>query len=344
MFRKFLIGASALALASGTAQAANTWQNIQNGNQNSTTGSQATGTNEIAYIEQVGNNNTATNNQGPGANNYDFVAQRGNHNTATISQTGTANESDVFQGCGARQTGANAGTFRCGADFPFNNNTANVSQGGTNAFNYIFQIADGNSATVTQDGSSMGRPCAVGGNCIGAVESNTDIEQYTQNNIATVTQHNNSTINGSSNSYVQGAEGNVTIYQGVSYTDAPATPVTSANAVYADSTVDGSNNANVTQNAGATNSRVYVAQNLKANLALVTQGGSDEFVEIRQDNTAANAVLGNNTADVTQTGNSTVAFVFQNGISNSATLNQSTTAAFADIRQIGNQNHANISQ
>lgn len=347
MLRKVLIGASTLALLGGAAQAAtNQFQVIQNGNSNSANGNQSGGTNEIAYIEQVGNSNSATTNQqGGGNSNNSFLTQRGNQNVASVTENGVRNESDTFQGCGFRQGNPALGS-RCGGggETPVANTHITESQSGTDGFTFVFQAADGNSATITQDGANMGRGSIPAGSRLGSVSANADIEQYHNDNSATVVQHNSSTLFAEANPDVgfDGSEGNVTILQGVRYdvsTDPPGQPVTTTPPL---DSPGQNNSASVTQNIGATNSYVLIAQGVSDNLATVTQNGLDEFLEIRQDGPAGNG--GNNTADVTQTGDRTTAFIYQFGISNSATLNQITNGSLADIRQMGNLNHANITQ
>jgi hypothetical protein len=352
MIKKMLIGASAFALATGIAHAApNDFTLWQVGNQNNANGNQVGGTSETAYIEQVGNKNSATTNQqNPGNTNFGWVAQRGDTNTSMITQNGTNNEADVFQGCGYRR-GVVANGSRCsgGGEIIVTGTNSSVTMNGGNGFTVIDQLASGNSATVTQTGTNMGRAGSSPGTggALGNVSANADIEQYSQSNIATVQQSNSSTLNASTNSHNVGNEGNVTIFQGVRYPTAAGsfiTPADAAAATYASPTDAGSNQATVNQNAGATNSHVYIAQYLSSNLALVTQNGSDEYAEIRQDNTTGGAVIGNNNADVTQSGAGATALVYQNGISNSATLNQSSAGATANINQIGNQNVTHINQ
>ncbi|MHA3842316.1 hypothetical protein ACX0GZ_14000 [Sphingomonas aestuarii] len=319
---------------------------LQDGDRNSSTLTQTSGTTPsllIANVNQNGDDNSSMLTQ-TGADNSASLLQDGNRNASMINQSGVGgnvdveqfgNENDSFvtQESGAtaivrqEEIGNNFGrprTDRGGEPVRANYSTINQGGGAAGAVADVDQRGQLNLSRVTQNG--------------GAAQA--EVTQIGIFNESTVTQ------NGASEAEV---------YQGGAYGDnrsvvtqnvGGASAIVDQRADRTDPTYFPTNDSTITQDSAAT---ADVGQLGQQNVSSVAQlgGAAGATATVRQENTNAAAGASDiNSSTVTQSA-LTTAFVEQIGEANTSTVNQtgaSTVALAANIRQYGSDSTSTLEQ
>ncbi len=338
LYARLLLGISTIALASSVATAqTNTTQNsqtgvgnvatvdntapgnignsstiVQNGNYNSATVFQRESFN-ISYIQQAGTSNEGVHQQSGNSNsadtreNGDFlksaVAQVGNSNKATVAQVGGYNISTVRQGF-AIDSATPAGEFR-----PANGNSATVDQNGY-----------GISSEIGQRGASAGAPAA---------SQNTAFVYQRSAGFTTSLQQQSRII--------QESRGNTAeVFQYEGSTDAPNS-----------STITQRHSA-ATADSGAASNRASVAQEGTGQTSSVLQDGLRSTATVRMQGGGVGTDA--NQVSISQTGNDlNVSYRLRprapgGAVGNQATAQQTGTRHTADIYQFGSADRATVTQ
>lgn len=248
------------------------------------------------------------------ANASSSVRQVGDNNGVDVLQAGSNNRSDIAQE-DLYDTGMEGDvTIAAG-------NIAVVTQLSTavGTYSLIEQDGVGNEAHATLGGEGSG---GTGPGGHGTPES--FISQVGDGNFADVTSNGNFTQS--------------TVLQGY-FVDAPAG--SEADPFLATVTVANNNLVTVEQTALAENARSTIYQGSSDNNAEVTQDAADVFSEIRQFGEGSHEAL------VTQSADTAVSYILQEGFGNSATVNQISAGAVgasSNIHQTGAFNTVSVTQ